>query len=118
MLTVEECRKSLKYYVEKTDYLMDLVNKPSSLSPDKINEARENLKSLKSSLDLDIKRQKSNIPLNAPEQAVYFPALMQARADLLISAATRPNSEWYSNLYHIQVTLSYALSQLADWDKD
>lgn len=114
-LSLEECRKSLRSYDAEVEELMALVNDPSTLTPDLIEEARGRLKNLKACLERDRKRQNSEVSLTHPEQAVYMPAITQARADLLISAASRPSREWFSNLYGVQVTLRHALAQLEHW---
>jgi hypothetical protein len=96
---------------------MNLVGDWSKLTPEKIEIARIQLKTLKICLERDRKRQSSDIVLTKPEHAIYMPAIKQARADLTVSAASRPSAEWFDNLYGVQVTLRHALTQLEHWEQ-
>lgn len=116
-LSLDQCRKSLRSYDAEIEELMELVDGSSALTAEGIAEARERLKNLKACLERDIKRQNSGVALTHPEQAVYMPAIMQARADLLVSAASRPSDEWFSNLYGVQITIHHALEQLENWER-
>ena len=96
---------------------MSLVGDKSQLTPERIELARNQLKNLKVCLEQDCRRQSTEIVLTQPEHAVYMPAIRQTRADLTISAASRPSAEWFDNLYGVQITLRHAIAQLEHWEQ-
>lgn len=116
-LSLEECCKNLRSYDAEVEGLMNLVGDKSQLTPERVELARNQLKSLKVCLEQDCKRQSSEMVLTQPEYAVYMPAIRQARADLTISAASRPSTEWFDKLYGVQITLRHAIAQLEHWEQ-
>lgn len=114
----EECRLGLETYSTEIEELMDLVKDVGSMTPAQVEKAKTQLTNLKSCLKQDAKLRDTNegrAKMSHVEAAIYAPAVQQAFADLSITANSRPNREWFNNLYGIQVTIRHALVSLEKW---
>lgn len=115
---VNECRIGLQSYADEIDELMELVKEVNSMKPDQIEKAKELLANLKSCLKQDCKLRDTNKgreKMSDVEAAIYAPAVHQALVDLGITSNSRPNKEWFSKLYGIQITIRHALESLGEW---
>jgi uncharacterized ubiquitin-like protein YukD len=116
----EECRLGLESYSAEIKELMDLVKDIGSMTSAQVEKAQTQLANLKSCLKRDAKLRDTNegrARMSHVEAVIYAPAVQQAFADLSITANSRPNREWFNNLYDIQVTIQHALVSLGDFGK-
>lgn len=115
----EECRVSLRSYSEEIDELMNLVKDTTLMTPDQIEKAKTQLTNLKTCLKQDCRLRNTDKGLammTDVEAAIYAPAVQQAFADLHIRTNSRPNKEWFDELYGIQITIKHALASLGKWN--
>ncbi len=113
--SAQQCRDALSSYLDEVEELMELVEKPQSMTQDQVSEAQGLLKNLKACLKRDYELRRTaegGRKMSEVERRHFAPATGQAYVDFHIRIGSRPSQEWFTALYNMQITLRHALAGL------
>jgi hypothetical protein len=106
---------ALRRFRDRLEEIMTLIDK-KTLSRDETEQARALLQSLKADLKRAAHDGKIDAGRGLPnyfERDFFAPAVRAASANLNARVNTHPlNSNWYSNLYGVQVDIGHPLANL------
>lgn len=113
----DDCIKNLRSFYEEIDTIFRLFDGKNYILREKIQLARELLKSLKSDLKRDYNQRTGNNAyalMSDVERSYYFPAIHEAWAGIHVATNSTPSSKWLQELGAAQSTISYYLYQMED----
>jgi hypothetical protein len=116
-LNKEECIQALRWYDDKIESIIILFGISSRIPRENISTARELLKELKESMTSDYKKRDSRegeTQMSDIEKACFLPAVHEAMTRIYVKTNSTPNQKWLQELFDIQSTFHYFLSQIGD----
>ena len=113
-----EIIQALRVFARDTRELMDAIADRSFIPREEVMELQAKLKDLKGRLKQAAKRgtvDGSRRPLTHQESAFFQPAVQSAAVNCSVAVNTHPiKSNWFSDLYGMEIDIQHLLGQLED----